>query len=83
MSKIPKMRLISECYQLLKEKDPNTAITLCGLRRLVNSGAIPSVKVGKKALIDYEQLLDYLSNPPTEKSENDSITNIGTVRPIY
>ena len=78
---MPRMRLISECFQLLKEADPNTAVTLCGLRRLVKIGEIPSVKVGRKCLIDYDQLLNYLTNPPSDKP--DEANAIGKVRPIY
>ena len=78
---MPRMRLISECFQLLKESDPNTAVTLCGLRRLVKVGEIPSLKVGRKCMIDYDQLLDYLTNPPPDKP--DEANTIGKVRPIY
>lgn len=64
-----RMRLIKTAFQQLKEEDPNTAVTLCGLRRLVLSGEIPSVTVGRKRLIDYDNLLSYLGKavPVAEK----------------
>ncbi len=58
---MPKMRLISEAYKQLKIEDPNSAITLNGLRCLIKRGEIPSVKIGRKTLINYDVLLEYLS----------------------
>ena len=42
------MRTIKEAYIELKQADEHTAVTQTGLRRLVNEGKIPSVKVGNK-----------------------------------
>ena len=58
---MPKMRLISEAYKQLKIDDPNSAITLNALRCLIKRGEIPSVKIGRKTLINYDVLLEYLS----------------------
>ncbi len=57
-----KMRLISEAYKAIKEDDPNTALTMNALRCLVRNGEIPSVQIGRKRLINYDNLLQYLSN---------------------
>lgn len=59
---MPKMRLISEAFKQIKQEDPNTAITLNGLRCLVRQGKIPCAKIGRKTLINYTALLEYLSN---------------------
>lgn len=66
-----KLRLISEVFVQLKQDDPDTAITLCALRRMVKAGDIPTVRVGRKALINYDLLLQHLyaggHSPTVEK----------------
>lgn len=57
-----KMRLIKDVYNDIKENDPDTAITMCGLRRMVQMGVIPSVQVGRKRLINADTVMDYLNN---------------------
>ena len=64
-----RMRIIKDVFEQLKQDDPDTAITMCGLRRLVQTGVIPSVQVGRKRLINYDTLLEYLCVPPTVISE--------------
>jgi len=56
-----RIRTIKECIKLLKEEDPDmkSAITETGLRRLVKEGKIPSMKVGRKTLINYDNLKEY------------------------
>ena len=56
------MRLLSEAYAEIKKDDPNTVLTMNALRCLVKSGTIPSVQIGRKRLINYEKLLEYLAN---------------------
>lgn len=55
-----KFRLIKEVYEELRKEDPDTEITLYGLTRLVKSGRIPSISIGKKTLIRYEDVKKYL-----------------------
>lgn len=56
-----RMRTINEASAYLAELDPETALTKTALRRLVVSGAVPSVRVGNKYLLSLETLEDYLS----------------------
>lgn len=58
---MPRMRLIAEAYNEIKKDDPNTAITLSGLRNLLRQGKIPCTKIGRKTLINYDALIEYLS----------------------
>lgn len=58
---IVRMRTIDQCADYLKATDPETALTKTALRRLVTTGAVPSVKVGKKYLIALENIDAYLS----------------------
>lgn len=56
-----KMRLLSDAYNEIKADDPHTALTLNALRVLVKSEKIPSVKSGRKTLINYDALIEYLN----------------------
>lgn len=58
---MPRMRTIDQAHAWLIETDPGTALTKTGLRRLVLSGQLPSVRVGKKYLIELGQLEEYMS----------------------
>ena len=61
---LPRMRVPQEAYRLIKREDPDTALTMSGLRRLIFTNAIPVVRIGRKALIDVDQLISFLSAPP-------------------
>lgn len=43
--KPPRMRTIPKAYEEIKKIDPDTSISMRLLRKLVNSGKIPTVKV--------------------------------------
>ncbi len=49
--------------------DENIGISPTAIRRLVNEGRIPVVMIGRKALINWQVLMDYLKNPPKEVPE--------------
>lgn len=66
---MPRMRLVKEAYEQLLIDDPDTNITLYGLRTIVKSGVIPTIKVGRKTIFDYDELLDYFQNGD-KKEEN-------------
>ncbi len=74
-----KLRIVTEAYAELKKEDPNTSLTLTGLRRLVRSGEIPTIKVGRKSLIDYDKLVQYLSGDWTVEKE-DTDPEVGVIR---
>ncbi len=77
---IPRMRTAPEAIAELKKVDPETAFTLRALRRMMNTGEIPVVKVESKRLVNLDTLFEYLgatvANPT---SSEDS----GRVRRIY
>lgn len=76
---IPKMRTLPEAVTLLKELDPGTAVTLTALRRMVKRGELPAVEIASKRLINFDMLLDKLSNPPAAVSDRGEY---GTIRRI-
>ena len=55
-----RMRLIKDAYCQVKTNDPGTALTLNALRCIVKRGEIPSIKSGRKTLINYDALIQYL-----------------------
>lgn len=57
-----RMRLIKEAYLQIKQDDPETALTLNALRCIVKRGEIPSIKNGRKTLINFDELLKYLAS---------------------
>lgn len=61
MSEIPRMRTAEGALAVLKADDPGTAVSLKYIRRLINTGEIPCVNVGRKKLINVDDLAAYLS----------------------
>ncbi len=57
---MPKLRLISEAFKIIKDEDPESALTMNGLRTLIKSGKVPSCKIGRKTLVNIDVLKAYL-----------------------
>lgn len=55
------MRTINEAVILIKESDPDSAITYHSIRRLCDQNVFTVVKIGKKFLLNYDELLNYLN----------------------
>ena len=62
----PPMCGIKQALAEVKAVDANTALTERGLRRMVLTGEIPSVRIGKKYLLNMDLLYDYLSRGTEE-----------------
>ena len=56
-----RIRTIRDAIALLKQADSQTAVTYHFIRKLCDSGCIKSIRAGKKILINYDELLDYLN----------------------
>lgn len=67
---IPRMRTIREAAAELKALDSHTAVTEYHIRQLALSGVIPRVKAGRKLLINFDTLLEYMSNPSADRFQN-------------
>ena len=74
-----RMRTLPETAAYLKEQDPQTAVTLTALRRMVKNGEIPSVTVGVKRLINLDVLISHLNNVIPQPVQQVPISGI---RPI-
>lgn len=51
-----RVRTIDQAYDEIKAKDPDTAISRYLVRAMVNDGTVPSIKNGKKKLVDMDVL---------------------------
>lgn len=56
----PRIRTAPGALELIKQMDPDTAVTLRYIRRLIATGKVPHVPVGRKKLVDVDQLLEFL-----------------------
>lgn len=64
-----RMRFPQQAFEELKKEDPDTPITLNYIRRLSASGLIPVVMIGRRRLLNYDALLEFLRNPTRETIE--------------
>ena len=56
----PRLRTAEGALEIIKAEDPDTAVTLRPVRRLIATGAGPPVPVGRKKLVNVDKLLAYL-----------------------
>ena len=63
------LNTINETARLCKEK--NIGISRNHIRYLANSGTVPSVKIGNKVLVNWEQLLFYLNNNTLSNNQDE------------
>lgn len=65
-------RTIREAAAYFQENDPQTCLTETAIRTLLRTGAVPSVRVGKKYLVTVEALEAYLTGEtePVEQTHS-------------
>lgn len=81
-ARVPRMRTINEAAAELKAIDPHTAMTAYHIRRLCLDGVIPTVKAGKKFLLNLDLLLEYMSNPTADKFQPRPVPTVNGIRRI-
>lgn len=82
--KIPRMRTVPEAAKELKAMDEHTAVTEYHIRQLALSGVLPRVQAGRKLLINFDLLLEYLADPTADKFQvHTSAADVNGIRPIY
>lgn len=74
------MRTIDQIAQLIRDDDPETALTKTAIRRLVTTGAIRSVKVGQKYLVSLEAVNEYLAGAAPISASVRAVS--GSIRPV-
>ena len=55
------LRSIKKAYEIIKARDPDTAITVHTIRTWCKEGKIKSLTSGNKILVDMDSLLAYIS----------------------
>jgi len=60
-TKLPKLRTIKDTIDEIHSIDPDTALTAYFIRTLCKANKIQYKTVGKKILINFDYLLEYLS----------------------
>ena len=60
-----RMRFPPQALEELRRDDPNTKVTLNLIRTLVRQNIIPSVPIGRRHLLNYDALVEYLASPHT------------------
>lgn len=56
------LRSIKKAYDIIKEQDAETCITVHTIRIWCKENKIKNLRAGTKILVDVESLLDYISN---------------------
>lgn len=80
--KIPRMRTVPEAAKELKEMDEHTAVTEYHIRQLALSGVLPRVQAGRKLLVNFDLLLEYLANPTADKFQVHTAADVNGIRRI-
>ena len=84
--RIARLRTVSEAAAELRALDPHTAMTPYHIRRLCLTGVIPTLKAGKKILLDLNMLIEYMQNPTADKfkpqTESSASEKSGVIRRI-
>lgn len=57
----PRMRTAEGLLEIIKQQDPDTAITLRAIRRMIATGEIPHVPVGCKKLVNVDLFFSHLA----------------------
>lgn len=79
----PRMRTIDEAYVMLRTDDPDTKVSHNAIRKIVINELVPVTCMGRKRLVDYDGLLEYLaSNKVTERSTSTKPTKYNAIRRI-
>ncbi len=78
---MPRFRTVNSAYKSLKEQDPDTSLTPYFIRMMVVNDEIPTIKAGKKHLLDYDALLAHLEKKLTDPKPQKVPKTVG-IRPI-
>lgn len=55
------LRSIKKAYDMVRQDDPETAITVHTIRMWCKEGKVKCLSAGNKVLVDMQSLMDYIS----------------------
>ena len=58
---LPRMRTAQGVLDEIKAHDPESEVSLHYIRNIIKQNAIPVVSVGRKKLVDIDQVLEFLA----------------------
>lgn len=76
--KTSRMRTTKEVYEDILKEDPKTSIREYTIEQLVAKGIIGHIDVGKKRLVDYDEVLDYFNCRKIPSKQSDISNSIDT-----
>lgn len=62
---MPRMRTAAKVHEIIMEQDPASEVTLHYIRHLIATEAVPVTYVGRKKLVDADQVIAYIAWEPT------------------
>lgn len=74
-----RMRFPQQAVDELRKADPDTQVTTNFVRKLLAEGKVPFIYVGRRRLLNYDILLEYLNTGHTGQK---NLIVSGTIRPI-
>ncbi len=58
---MPRMRTAEGVLKIILEQDPESAVTLRFIRRIISEGRVPVCLVGRKKLVDADEVIRYIT----------------------
>ena len=78
---MPRMRTAGKVLEIIKEEDPGAEVSIQYIRYLIKSGAVPSVTVGRKKLVDADMVIQHIAAGTTPAMPSRS-TDMGQIVPM-
>lgn len=76
-----RMRTAAGVYDIIKEEDPGTEVTLHYIRQIILSGKVPVTAVGRKKLVDADAVIAYITAGSQAESDPEPV-QIGGIRRV-
>lgn len=75
-----RMRTAAGVLQIIQKEDPGSGITMNLIRTTIHSGAVPVVAVGRRKLVDADELIEYLTTGT--RDEKTDVIQFGKIRRV-
>ena len=73
---MPRMRTAAKVHEIIVAQDPDTEITLHYIKHLIATDAVPVTHVGRKKLVDADQVIAYIAAGNTKPSSDVPSTTV-------